>query len=416
MSLNEASASIVYMHSERVYYDKSNNLLHLTSGNLIDFFLVVFDVVGNSVLITPKTSKKGEVIYRLGANTRVYDVSFPEVGDKKRRQVRSVFSFLKDLTSKTVLNEIRVARYSVSVGLSFSGTIFALIRTLIAKKKHSFVLRGNRFQTVRQSSRDMASKYFALTRLYFYNQVMVRLLEGERAEVWFQGEETYRAYHNRVSKGARQKLLLLNAVLRRLPEVTKRLGQMKKYDLVFLGRIHKEKGVFDLIQAISILGDEGYTVDAVFIGEGNDKAEAKRFAQGLALADQVRFLGYVGSPQQVAELISAARLFVLPSYTEGLPRAMVESMWLGVPVLVTPVGGVKYVIRDGINGFLVEPRSPRRLADKIKEILILVESNQAEDLIANARRDAVNYSFEHRARHFLEKSTNNPGKQTFHST
>jgi len=409
MKRPETETSLIYMHSERGFYDEDSGALYLTSGNLIDFFLVVFGEVVDSVLIIPTMAeRKGEIVLKLGQDTRVFAVSFPEADTTPGQKVKAGMSFFRTLTSKAVLDEIGRATYSVSIGLSFSGTIFGVIRTLVKKKKHSFIVRGNRFRTVRQSSRSLLSKYFALARVYLYNLVMVQLLKKGRAEIWFQGEERYRAYRDRLSEDAGRRLFLLNAVLRDLPKLEGDNAAVKKDELIFVGRINKEKGVFDLIEAISILSAEGHTVKATFIGEGRDQTEASEYAKCRLPAQQVEFSGYVSSPQELATLITRALVFVLPSYTEGLPRAMVESMWLGIPVLVTPVGGVKYVIRDGINGFLVEPRSPRKLAHKIKEILRLVDSNQTGDLIANARRDAMSYSFQHRARYFLKHSINSP--------
>jgi len=120
----------------------------------------------------------------------------------------------------------------------------------------------------------------------------------------------------------------------------------------------------------------------------------------------VRFYGYVSSPKQLANLIKGAKLFVLPSYTEGLPRAMLESMFLGVPVLVSPVGGIKYVIRDCENGFLVQSGVPRELARRIREILEQIETGKYDLLIRTAQIEAGAYTFSARAKYFLDRSVN----------
>jgi len=408
MLSKEHKPSIIYFHSGRGLYEEKQGLLHLSSTNLVDFFVEVFNGLPKAVLVVAKSRRMGEVKLGLKKNTQVFNLTYPEVGEGKLKQIHSVLIFAKEITSEALRKEIRSADYSVSVALSFYGTILGLFRTIIARKKHSFIVRGNRLETVRQSSRSTLNKHFAVARVFFYGKIMLWLLKSGRAEIWFQGQEGYENLRKKLNNTIKGRVFLLNAVLRKLANGGIPPNQKKSYDIVFVGNVNKEKGIFELIEAVSILRSEGLKVTVAVIGEGPEKNLAVRAAQSLLVSEQIRFYGYVASPQRLVTLVGMARVFVLPSYTEGLPRAMLESMSLGIPVLVTPVGGIKYVIEDGRNGFLVEPRSAAKLAEKIKEVLQVIKDRQTDVLVDRARRDAAEYAFARRARYFRESSINRP--------
>jgi glycosyltransferase involved in cell wall biosynthesis len=76
------------------------------------------------------------------------------------------------------------------------------------------------------------------------------------------------------------------------------------------------------------------------------------------------------------------KLFVLPSYTEGLPYTIVEAMACGTPILATPVGAIPDVIKDGETGFIMENNSPECIAENVMRVL---EHPDLEQIVENAR-------------------------------
>jgi glycosyltransferase involved in cell wall biosynthesis len=86
------------------------------------------------------------------------------------------------------------------------------------------------------------------------------------------------------------------------------------------------------------------------------------------------------------ELFERANLFVLPSYNEGLPMAILEGMTAGMAIVSTPVGGIPEVVRDGYNGFLVPPGDIDALAEKLA---VLAHDPQLCHLMGQRSREIV---------------------------
>jgi glycosyltransferase involved in cell wall biosynthesis len=137
--------------------------------------------------------------------------------------------------------------------------------------------------------------------------------------------------------------------------------------IVFVGWVVRAKGVYDLLPGMSEIRKVFPGAKLILAG-GGDLVQFAQAAKTAGLADAVELRGWVPH-QQVTDLLSEADLFVLPSRAEGMPNAMLEAMAMGLPVAATPVGGIPKVLRDGENGFLLEPGNPPAMARKLIEIL-----------------------------------------------
>ena len=102
-------------------------------------------------------------------------------------------------------------------------------------------------------------------------------------------------------------------------------------------------------------------------GGGGALEEAKAWAERNGLAEVVRFLGWA-PPEACLALLRDCEIFALPSRTEGLPNSMIEAMGAGRPVVVTPVGSIPDVVRDGENGILVPPGDVDRLGAALESL------------------------------------------------
>ena len=145
------------------------------------------------------------------------------------------------------------------------------------------------------------------------------------------------------------------------------------------------KGTAMLIDAVSDLRKRHAPVQLRIVGEGRLKAQLQQQCRTLGTADGVEFLGQQDRSGVFAALDSA-HLFVLPSLTEGLPRALLEAMARGLPAVGTAVGGVPELLGDEC---LVPPRQPRALAARIEGLM--ADDSRRRDLGERNRQLARTY-------------------------
>ena len=133
--------------------------------------------------------------------------------------------------------------------------------------------------------------------------------------------------------------------------------------LLYIGRLVREKGLHELLEALSLAGLQGIPTALTIAGTGPEEAALRETAAARGVG-RVHFVGPLRGAGKMTAL-ERADVFVLPSYAEGLPYALLESMAAGVPVIATRVGAIPELVEDGINGVLVEPRSAVGLAGAI---------------------------------------------------
>jgi glycosyltransferase involved in cell wall biosynthesis len=154
--------------------------------------------------------------------------------------------------------------------------------------------------------------------------------------------------------------------------------------LLSVGKLMRQKGHADLIDAVHMLDDRKFVV--LVAGEGELRADLEARIAAGGVGDRVRLLGI---RRDVPELLAAADGFVLPSLWEGLPIALLEAMASGLPVLATRVSGTSQVVEDGVSGLLVPPGDPVRLADGLRLLLEVVRDPAATRAMGEAARGRV---------------------------
>lgn len=131
--------------------------------------------------------------------------------------------------------------------------------------------------------------------------------------------------------------------------------------VIYVGRLSREKGVDVLIRAMSLV--EG--AHLIVVGSGPEEDRLRRLASGLG---RVRFMGFLPR-KQALRLVKGSDVFVLPSRTEGLSTALLEAMACGTPVVATAVGGNVELLQDGVTGLLVPPDDHEALGKAILRLL-----------------------------------------------
>ncbi|OEZ61616.1 spore coat protein SA [Duganella sp. HH105] len=157
---------------------------------------------------------------------------------------------------------------------------------------------------------------------------------------------------------------------------------------LFFGRLGKNKGSYDLVQAAQTLAATHPQLQLRLGGDG-ELEQTRGRAEELGVADRVQLLGWV-TGEEKARCLADATVYVLPSYNEGLPMSVLEAMAAGLPVLTTPVGGIPEAVTDGVEGFLITPGDVPALAQRWS--LLLSDPALAERM-GNAARRKVETTF-----------------------
>jgi glycosyltransferase involved in cell wall biosynthesis len=142
-------------------------------------------------------------------------------------------------------------------------------------------------------------------------------------------------------------------------------GPCPQGPVVTVARLSPEKDVANLVRATAIAAREEDDLRVEVAGGGSCLEELKGLAAELGVAERVTFLGEV---RDVPALLGRARMFVLPSLSEGIPLTVLEAMARGLPVVATRVGGLHEVVADGVTGLLVPPADPAALAGAMVEL------------------------------------------------
>lgn len=164
------------------------------------------------------------------------------------------------------------------------------------------------------------------------------------------------------------------------------------YNLLFVGRLEKMKGVEFLIQAISFIIKVFPQTTLTIVGNGPNKTDLINLTKKIQLEEYIQFIGWVEN-KDLDTYYEKASIVVVPSTsTEGFGIVILEAMSVGRPVIGTNVGGIPEIIDDGVNGYLVEPENPEQIAEKV--IKLFLEEDSLKDFGRKARKKAEEFNIE----------------------
>jgi len=163
-----------------------------------------------------------------------------------------------------------------------------------------------------------------------------------------------------------------------------------KYRILFVGRIERNKGVFELAEAVRLLKEKRIkNFEVHMVGDGVDAQSLKDAIKRHSLSDFFVFQGTVTERTALAEHYKNADIFVLPTHHEGFPRVLYEAMIFGVPIMTTFVGGISTIMRDGINCCRLEPKDAIGLSSQIMAFLGTYENRAV--VARNATKTIIAY-------------------------
>ena len=146
-----------------------------------------------------------------------------------------------------------------------------------------------------------------------------------------------------------------------------RAAPSKEVHIIYVGWIETYKGVYDLVEAVSLFREPLKDSRIHVCGEGNESHSLRRRVADAGLSHLFEFHGWLNFPEKLEQL-RKADVFVLPSHREGLPNALLEAMAAGLPVIATRVGGVPEVLDEDGIGILLDPHDTMALGEALAEL------------------------------------------------
>jgi glycosyltransferase involved in cell wall biosynthesis len=133
----------------------------------------------------------------------------------------------------------------------------------------------------------------------------------------------------------------------------------------WVGRMTAVKRTDVVVRVLGELVERGVDAHLLLVGDGPDRDDLERYAHELGVVRRCLFLGY---QEDVSRWYNAIDALLLPSVNEGTPVSVIESLAAQRPAVATRVGGTPDVIRDGVDGFLVDPSDGEALAERLAEL------------------------------------------------
>ncbi|WP_349400305.1 glycosyltransferase [Clostridium perfringens] len=160
-------------------------------------------------------------------------------------------------------------------------------------------------------------------------------------------------------------------------------------EILFLGKVCKEKGVYDLINAISNINEDQIKVN--ILGDG-ELENLKILIKNKKLTEKCNVLGWVNN-DVIDKFLKRSCFLVLPSYHEGMPFSILEAMAYGLPIISTSIGSIPKIITENKNGFLINPGDINDLTEKI---IILLKDKELRKFMSRNNKKCIdeNYSME----------------------
>jgi len=175
-----------------------------------------------------------------------------------------------------------------------------------------------------------------------------------------------------------------------LPKATDRRYEKQ---VIFAGRLSKEKGIDTLVEIAKLLSDD---IHLIVLGDGPEKNKVSALAKSKT---NIHYLGYQPKEKTIP-LIRGSDALIQPSIVEGISSTILEAMACKTPIIATEVGGNKEILENNKTGILVEPDSSEKFLDKIQELFADKES--AKKIGENAFSKVQQYDWSNVGKLYLE--------------
>lgn len=161
--------------------------------------------------------------------------------------------------------------------------------------------------------------------------------------------------------------------------------------IVYMGRVSYEKNIDQVLLAFKEVTKKDDDVKLMIVGDGPDKKKLENLADALGIKDRIIFTGFLHG-RGLVEALWANDIFVTASKSENMPVSVIEAMATGLPVVAVAEKGLKEIVHQDKNGFLVEADNPGQMAKQL--LKILGDDDLLKNLSHGSREVALEYSKE----------------------
>ncbi len=270
-----------------------------------------------------------------------------------------VFSIHLAYNIKHILRQVNNADFIVVRLPSFLG-IFTLVINILFKKKYFIEMVGDVEESLISTCKDQ--DLLKSNVIYLYRDVNKYFIKKADGVIYVTKKYLQEKYP---TKGIMANASNVEVVVRDI--VVSKADYEIKQENIKIGLIasfnNHYKGITEAISAINILNTGEQKIVLHILGSGRLKEHYKVLARSLGVEDYIFFDGVLKGGQEVSNWLSSLDLYIQPSYTEGLPRALIEAMSVGLPAVATNVGGIPELLP---RAALIQPHDSEALAEKIK--------------------------------------------------
>lgn len=234
-------------------------------------------------------------------------------------------------------------------------SLFVLLARL-SRQKIVFHAHGGGFHQFYQQSNPFARKFIRGI-LNTVDTIVTLSVSSQKKYARISGRNDILIIHNSVAESAARN----NSPVLENTEVNHGCR------VIFLGRIEREKGIYELIEAAALVKPV-FPQTEFLLGGAGEIESAKLFCRQRGVEQMFDFRGWVQKAEK-NQLLQQATCFVLPSYRELQSVAVLEAMAAGLPIVASNISGISEVVEDGVNGFLVPVKNSTALANRLLLIL-----------------------------------------------
>ncbi len=273
--------------------------------------------------------------------------------------VQLVKFFIRIFRDRPAIIHVAVSSY-----LGFYKSALFILTGALFKKKIILHLHGGAFARFYSESHPLIQKY-------------IRLVFKKSSQIITLADSWKKIVTQMLPIPPAKVIILHNCYgqeFEQLPAVMEQLEARREADsvikILYVGALNQKKGVLDLVAICAEIKKE-FGQFILYIAGGEKEAglidKIHRTARELKVADKIHLSGEISGQKKLDHFLKC-HVFILPSYVENFPVAILEAMRAGMPVVATPVGAIPEMIRDEENGFLVQAGDIKQFATKITKL------------------------------------------------